>query len=92
VSAKTDSQLVQLWPNSPRGQHQQQFIVLTSLPINRSPDLHHRQQQQQQQSPMLAMADSSAGRTGCGSQQQQQRRPPPCEAQTWLVMEYCNGG
>jgi hypothetical protein len=87
VSASTDSQPVQLWPSSPRGRlpHQPQFVVLTPLQIDHNPDLHLRRQQQQQ--PLSPRVPAAAADGTGGS-----RKPAPCEAQTWLVMEYCNGG
>jgi hypothetical protein len=88
ISATTDSQPVHLWPAGPSSK-QRQFVLLTPLQLDVNPNRHTLPQQQQQQQlqqlplsplPSLTNDNNSA------------KRPPPCEAQTWLVMEYCNGG
>jgi hypothetical protein len=87
VVATTDSQPVQLWPSVPVGK-QRHFVLLTPLQLEINPNRHTQQQQQQQRPlPSQTAGSSSVARTAGGS-----KRPPPCEAQTWLVMEYCDGG
>jgi hypothetical protein len=90
VVSATDSQAVQLWPAGPASK-QRQFVLLTPLQLEVNPNRHTLQQQQQQQqqlSPLPSQTDDNNSATRSNAL----KRPPPCEAQTWLVMEYCNGG
>jgi hypothetical protein len=96
---------VRLWSSSSSNGQQRQFVLRPPLQL-KPPAANHephcsqkpppQQPQQQQQLSRLPTGEFNSGscsssitRTAGGSVM---KRPPPCEAQTWLVMEYCNGG
>lgn len=85
-------QPVQLWPiNSCR--QQRPLALPPSLQLEPSPD--HQQQLQRQQQPSSLAPQADAVTASCSNSMTRtsaSRRSVPSEAQTWLVMEYCDRG